>query len=143
MLYLQCVLSQILTCTKFNFYTEWIDTRSEICIDRSGLFGEKERKIQDKIAEVRRVYKWNENGMVERLVSNVSSLVTLQLWTLAVQDAKLKEQLHLVNDFFLLGRGELFHEFVSQADQYLSKSATGNFGVLSCCRKHIIISIML
>ncbi|KAK6617204.1 hypothetical protein RUM44_005535 [Polyplax serrata] len=106
---------------------EWIDTRSEICIDRSGLFGEKERKIQDKIAEVRRVYKWNENGMVERLVSNVSSLVTLQLWTLAVQDAKLKEQLHLVNDFFLLGRGELFHEFVSQADQYLSKSATGNF----------------
>lgn len=120
--------------------TEWVDQRSEICIDKSGLFGEKEREMQEKIAEVRHICKWNENGMIDRLVATVSSYVTLQLWTLAIQDAKLIEQLRLVNDFFLLGRGELFHEFVIQADQYLSKSALGNFGKQT---KYLVIYFML
>lgn len=84
--------------------------------------------MQEKVGQVRHVCKWNENGTVDRLVSEMSSYVTLQLWTLALEDAKLTEQLRLVNDFFLLGRGELFYEFVTQADQYLSKSVTGNFG---------------
>jgi len=37
------------------------------------------------------------------------------LWKLAVEEAELFSQLKLMKDFFLLGRGELFLEFIQQA----------------------------
>ncbi|XP_049812910.1 gamma-tubulin complex component 4 isoform X2 [Schistocerca nitens] len=43
------------------------------------------------------------------------------LWELAVEDMKLFLQLKLIKDFFLLGRGELFAEFMHQAESILDK----------------------
>lgn len=41
------------------------------------------------------------------------------LWKLAVEEAELFLQLKLMKDFFLLGRGELFLEFIRQAASIL------------------------
>lgn len=41
------------------------------------------------------------------------------LWKLAVEEAELFLQLKLMKDFFLLGRGELFLEFIQQASGIL------------------------
>lgn len=47
-------------------------------------------------------------------------ILSLQhLWKLAVEEAELFLQLKLMKDFFLLGRGELFLEFIQQADHIL------------------------
>jgi gamma-tubulin complex component 4 len=41
------------------------------------------------------------------------------LWKLAVEEAELFLQLKLMKDIFLLGRGELFLEFIHQAGRIL------------------------
>jgi gamma-tubulin complex component 4 len=45
------------------------------------------------------------------------------LWELAVEEAELFLQLKLMKDFFLLGRGELFLEFIRQAGRILQNPA--------------------
>ncbi len=40
---------------------------------------------------------------------------TQQLWTLVVEEADLIGQLRVAKEFFLLGRGEMFQEFIDQA----------------------------
>jgi hypothetical protein len=47
------------------------------------------------------------------------NLFLQHLWKLAVEEAELFMQLKLMKDFFLLGRGELFLEFIQQAGNIL------------------------
>jgi hypothetical protein len=47
------------------------------------------------------------------------------LWKLAVEEAELFLQLKLMKDFFLLGRGELFLEFIKQAAGILQNPPVG------------------
>lgn len=102
--------------------------KNEICINENGMFGEKEKQMKEKLANVKKISKWNENKVVEKLVGEISSCVTQQLWALAVHDARLMDELRLVKEIFLLGRGELFHEFVTQIDDYVRKGMSRNLG---------------
>lgn len=95
--------------------------KTEICITENGIMGDKEKEIQKKIREIQSVSIWNDGGVMDRLVGEVSSSVTQQLWRLALEDARLVDELKLVKEFFLLGRGELFHEFVMQIDRTFPK----------------------
>ena len=47
------------------------------------------------------------------------------LWKLAVEEAELFMQIKLMKDFFLLGRGELFLEFICQASPVLQNAPVG------------------
>lgn len=50
-----------------------------------------------------------------------------QLWKLAVEQAQLPMQMRLIKDMFLLGRGELFLEFIREAESILDRSPSANF----------------
>ena len=109
---------------ELNFFSD--NQKTGNCINENGIFGEKEKQMREKLSNVKKITKWNENKSVEKFVGEVSSCVTQQLWTLAVHNAKLLDELRLVKEVFLLGRGELFHEFISQIDCYVRKGLGRN-----------------
>lgn len=50
----------------------------------------------------------------ERIVDEIKTFVTGHLSEIAINDADLVKQLKLIKDFYLLGRGELFYEFIKE-----------------------------
>lgn len=62
----------------------------------------------------------------ERTVDDLKQCVTEHLWRVAVEDAQLMHQIKLIKDFFLLGRGELFLEFIRLAGHILNKKPTSH-----------------
>ena len=60
----------------------------------------------------------------ERFVDGIRETASKHLHTLVLERADLKEELATARNFFLLGRGELFHSFISQADAYLQRPPT-------------------
>uniref|UniRef100_A0A8C6TNN5 Gamma-tubulin complex component n=1 Tax=Neogobius melanostomus TaxID=47308 RepID=A0A8C6TNN5_9GOBI len=65
----------------------------------------------------------------ENLIDHIRSTVAEHLWTLMVEEADLIEQLKIIKDFFLLGRGELYQVFIDLAQHMLKTPPTA-----SCCR---------
>ncbi|XP_046464925.1 gamma-tubulin complex component 4 [Neodiprion pinetum] len=62
----------------------------------------------------------------ERTVDELKQCVTEHLWRVAVEEAQLMHQIKLIKDFFLLGRGELFLEFIRLAGHILNKKPTSH-----------------
>uniref|UniRef100_A0A3Q1EME6 Gamma-tubulin complex component n=1 Tax=Acanthochromis polyacanthus TaxID=80966 RepID=A0A3Q1EME6_9TELE len=55
----------------------------------------------------------------ENMVDRIRSTVAEHLWTLMVEESDLLEQLKIIKDFYLLGRGELYQVFIDLAQQML------------------------
>uniref|UniRef100_A0A4W6C3A6 Gamma-tubulin complex component n=1 Tax=Lates calcarifer TaxID=8187 RepID=A0A4W6C3A6_LATCA len=51
----------------------------------------------------------------ENLIDRIRSTVAEHLWTLMVEESDLLEQLKIIKDFYLLGRGELYQVFIDLA----------------------------
>lgn len=49
-----------------------------------------------------------------------------RLWQVAVEEAKLTKQLKLLKEFYLMGRGDLFLEFIKQSSSNLNKTPTNH-----------------
>lgn len=62
----------------------------------------------------------------ERIVDEIKISVTEHLSDVAIKDADLIKQLKLIKDFYLLGRGELFHEFIKAIDPIYGNILTDN-----------------
>uniref|UniRef100_A0A1A7YDD3 Gamma-tubulin complex component n=2 Tax=Iconisemion striatum TaxID=60296 RepID=A0A1A7YDD3_9TELE len=60
----------------------------------------------------------------ENLINRIRSTVAEHLWTLMVEEANLLEQLKIVKDFYLLGRGELYQVFIDLAQHMLKTPPT-------------------
>lgn len=60
----------------------------------------------------------------ERFVDSVRETASRHLHSLLLERADLKEELWIARNFFFLGRGELFHTFISTADNYLEQAPT-------------------
>ena len=60
----------------------------------------------------------------ERFVDSVRLTVSKHLHSLILEKSDLKNELQLVRDLFLLGRGELFQVFIDEADRFLKNSPT-------------------
>uniref|UniRef100_A0A8C6TVK9 Gamma-tubulin complex component n=1 Tax=Neogobius melanostomus TaxID=47308 RepID=A0A8C6TVK9_9GOBI len=60
----------------------------------------------------------------ENLIDHIRSTVAEHLWTLMVEEADLIEQLKIIKDFFLLGRGELYQVFIDLAQHMLKTPPT-------------------
>uniref|UniRef100_A0A1A8HAU1 Gamma-tubulin complex component n=1 Tax=Nothobranchius korthausae TaxID=1143690 RepID=A0A1A8HAU1_9TELE len=60
----------------------------------------------------------------ENLIDRIRSTVAEHLWTLMVEEANLLEQLKIIKDFYLLGRGELYQVFIDLAQHMLKTPPT-------------------
>lgn len=56
----------------------------------------------------------------ESVVDEIRSTAAEHLWQVVVEEVKLLSHLHIIKDFYLLGRGELFFTFIDQANGLLS-----------------------
>ncbi|PNF33640.1 hypothetical protein B7P43_G12931, partial [Cryptotermes secundus] len=82
------------------------------------LWGDREVEFFKKLQNLQAMKTFSHTEF-EKTVDEFQSCVTEHLWKLAVEEAELFLQLKLMKDFFLLGRGELFLEFIQQADHIL------------------------
>lgn len=62
----------------------------------------------------------------ERIIDEIKLCVTEHLSDVAIKDADLVKQLKLIKDFYLLGRGELFYEFIKGLDPIFGNVVTEN-----------------
>lgn len=62
----------------------------------------------------------------ERTIDELKKCITELLWRVAVEEAQLVQQLKLVKDFFLMGRGDLFLEFIRLTAHILNKTPTNH-----------------
>ncbi|MED6251756.1 Gamma-tubulin complex component 4 [Ataeniobius toweri] len=60
----------------------------------------------------------------ENVIDGIRSTVAEHLWTLMVEEADLLEQLKIIKDFYLLGRGELYQVFIDLAQHMLKAPPT-------------------
>ncbi|XP_068172286.1 gamma-tubulin complex component 4 isoform X1 [Antennarius striatus] len=60
----------------------------------------------------------------ENLIDCIRSTVAEHLWTLMVEESDLLEQLKIIKDFYLLGRGELYQVFIDHAQHMLKTPPT-------------------
>uniref|UniRef100_A0A8C8DFY1 Gamma-tubulin complex component n=1 Tax=Oryzias sinensis TaxID=183150 RepID=A0A8C8DFY1_9TELE len=60
----------------------------------------------------------------EDMIDRIRSTVAEHLWTLMVEEADLLEQLKIIKDFYLLGRGELYQVFIDLAQHMLKTPPT-------------------
>lgn len=80
----------------------------------TSVWGEREEEFSKKLQSLQAMKTFNHMEF-EKTIDEFHSCVTEHLWKLAVEEAELFLQLKLMKDFFLLGRGELFLEFIQQA----------------------------
>lgn len=80
----------------------------------TSIWGEREQEFSKKLQSLQAMKTFNHMEF-EKTIDEFRSFVTEHLWKLAVEEAELFLQLKLMKDFFLLGRGELFLEFIRQA----------------------------
>ncbi|XP_012144940.2 gamma-tubulin complex component 4 isoform X2 [Megachile rotundata] len=62
----------------------------------------------------------------EHTIDELKQCITELLWRVAVEEAQLVQQLKLVKDFFLIGRGDLFLEFIRLTAHLLNKPPTNH-----------------
>jgi len=62
----------------------------------------------------------------DRTINELKQCVTKLLWHVAVEEAQLMQQLKLVKEFFLMGRGDLFLEFIKLTAHVLNKTPTNH-----------------
>lgn len=91
----------------------------------SSIWGEKEyeyfRKLQDLQSKpIFDIVKF------ERTIDELKQCITELLWQVAVEEAHLLQQLKSMKDFYLMGRGDLFREFIRLTAHILNKPPTNH-----------------
>ncbi|KAL6444756.1 hypothetical protein ACFW04_002073 [Cataglyphis niger] len=91
----------------------------------NSVWGDKEyeyfRKLQN--LQAKSVFNIVE---FDRTINELKQCVTELLWNVAVEEAQLMQQLRLVKEFFLMGRGDLFLEFIKLTAHILNKAPTSH-----------------
>ncbi|XP_053957356.1 gamma-tubulin complex component 4 homolog [Anastrepha ludens] len=94
-----------------NLTQNWNKTEHTDLEDESSLSNEKEHIYFGKIQMLQNDEELNVQHY-ESIVNEIKTYVTTRLSEIAINQADLVQQLRLMKDFFLLGRGELFLEFL-------------------------------
>ena len=106
----------------------------------NSVWGEKEYEHFEKLQALQIETKFNVVEF-ERTVDNLKRCVTEHLWQVTVEEAQLIQQLKLIKDFYLMGRGDLFLEFIRLTTHVLNKTPTShtsrdiNFAFQTALRK--------
>ncbi|KZC06733.1 PREDICTED: gamma-tubulin complex component 4 [Dufourea novaeangliae] len=97
-----------------------VDDQSE-----NSIWGDKEYEYFLKIQNLQKNPIFNIIEF-ECTIDELKQCVTELLWRVAVEEAQLVQQLKLVKDFFLMGRGDLFLEFIRLTAHILNKPPTNH-----------------
>ncbi|CAL7948521.1 unnamed protein product [Xylocopa violacea] len=89
----------------------------------TSIWGEKEYEYFLKLQNLQKKPIFNIVEF-ERAIDELKQCITELLWRVAVEEAQLVSQLKLVKDFFLMGRGDLFLEFIRLTAHILNKPPT-------------------
>ncbi|XP_032684472.1 gamma-tubulin complex component 4 [Odontomachus brunneus] len=91
----------------------------------NSVWGDKEYEFFRKLQNLQAKSVFN---IVEfdRTINELKQCVTELLWHVAVEEAQLMQQLRLVKEFFLMGRGDLFLEFIKLTAHILNKAPTSH-----------------
>nr|CAD7398449.1 unnamed protein product [Timema poppensis] len=87
----------------------------------SFIWGGKEEALFKKMYDLQNMQRFDLTRF-EDVIGEIRTCVAEHLWQLAVEKAEMFTQIKLMKDFFLLGRGELFLEFIKLADITLKKT---------------------
>uniref|UniRef100_A0A182NUP1 Gamma-tubulin complex component n=1 Tax=Anopheles dirus TaxID=7168 RepID=A0A182NUP1_9DIPT len=82
-------------------------------VGRDNLWGGHEQELFRKFHQLQNEENLNVTKF-EHLVDEIKEQVTKHMSVIMIEKADLERQLRLMKDFFLLGRGELFSEFLTQ-----------------------------
>ncbi|XP_066590115.1 gamma-tubulin complex component 4 isoform X2 [Prorops nasuta] len=91
----------------------------------NSIWGEKEYEYFHKLQILQSKPVFNVIEF-ERTIDELKQCVTEHLWHIAVEEAQLMQQLKLIKDFFLMGRGDLFLEFIRLTAHILNKTPTSH-----------------
>ncbi|XP_011189312.1 gamma-tubulin complex component 4 homolog [Zeugodacus cucurbitae] len=94
-----------------NLTQNWSKTEHTDLEDESSLSNEKEHIYFGKIQMLQNDEELNVQHY-ESIVNEIKSYLTTRLSEIAINQADLVHQLKLIKEYFLLGRGELFLEFL-------------------------------
>ncbi|KAH8287908.1 hypothetical protein KR018_006964 [Drosophila ironensis] len=75
-------------------------------------------KLIEKLAEEDRINPFH----IEETVNRIKKFVSMRLTDIAVNEVDLAQQLSLIRDFYLLGRGEFYMEFLHQLNRSESRN---------------------
>lgn len=89
------------------------------------IWGEKEYEYFEKlrVLQARPTFALVE---FDRMVDELKTCVTQHLWHVAVEEAQLVNRLKLIKDFYLMGRGDMFLEFIRLATHILDKTPSSH-----------------
>jgi len=103
---------------KKNF-DKWMSDEND-CMRAVNLWSHQEQVYYIKIQEL-----LNEPHIdiakFDAIIDEIKSCITMHLSEIAIENANLLKQLNLIKDFYLLGRGELFLEFLKKISGFPSK----------------------
>ena len=91
----------------------------------SSIWGDKEYEYFLKLQNLQKKAIFNIIEF-ERTIDELKQCITELLWRVAVEEAQLVQQLRLLKDFFLMGRGDLFLEFIRLTAHILNKPPTNH-----------------
>lgn len=88
-------------------------------------WGDHEQFFFQKFHELQEVEKLNVLTF-EQIIDDIKISVTEHLSEIAITEADVSKQLKVIKDFFLLGRGELFYEFIKALEPLYTNLITEN-----------------
>ncbi|XP_074111363.1 gamma-tubulin complex component 4 [Cotesia typhae] len=91
----------------------------------STVWGEKEHEYFKKLRSLQMKPVFNVIEF-ENTIDELKKCVTKLLWHIVVEDAQLLQQLKYIKDFYLIGRGDLFLDFIKLTSHILSKPPTNH-----------------
>lgn len=99
----------------------WND-EDEVAVEFGSLWNKQEHMFFNKI---QKLYNCNsiDNGSYEHVVNEIKLFVTERLSEIAFNQADLIKHLRFFRDYYLLGRGELFLEFITQLKSIETRSS--------------------
>lgn len=101
----------------------WNQNKNEMVrIQKGTLWSNQEQNYFNKFDEIYEGVKLHI-GKYEHVIDDIKNYVSERLSEIAISHADLLKQLQLIKDFYLLGRGELFLEFIKQTKTVLSLSS--------------------
>lgn len=92
---------------------------------KHSVWGEQEQNCFKKFHELQEMDKLTVLTF-EQIIDDIKICVTEHLSEIAITEADLSKQLRLIKDFYLLGRGELFYEFIKVLKPICTNLITDN-----------------
>lgn len=89
------------------------------------VWGKKEHEYFGKLQSLQTKHIFNVTEF-ENTIDELKKCVTKLLWHVAVDDAQLLQQLKLIKDFYLIGRGDLFLDLIKLTSHILNKPPTNH-----------------